>query len=109
MKKNILLLLGSTLLFSACSTSSFTPKYLSEENDKYKVMYGKGTVKYQEELPREGVRSYETGYTDGCKNNKDLKMLKTDLIYNSNYYYRMGYDDGVLTCRSGKAARYYSN
>lgn len=107
--KKTLLILTSAILFTGCSTNDFIPKYFSEENDNYKVMYGKGSIKYIEQFPEEGKISYSTGYNDGCRDSKLERRLKKDLIYNSNYYYNMGYDDGVLTCKSGASARNYSN
>ena len=107
MKKTILIL-ASSIFFVGCTTDDFVPKYLAGENDQYKVMYGKGTIHYQEQFPEEGKRAYSVGYTDGCKLSKIAKPIP-DIIYNSNYYYRLGFDDGVLTCRGGKNARNYSN
>lgn len=107
--KTTLLILTSAIIFTGCSTSDFVPKYLAGENDQYKIMYGEGSIRYIEQFPEEGKLSYSTGYTDGCKDSKLSKRLNKDLIYNSNYYYNMGYDDGVLTCQGGSKARNYSN
>lgn len=104
--KRIILMITSVALFTGCATKS--DELISEENDQYKVVFGEPKIAYQEQFHQEGKVSYKLGYSDGCKNSKKIKDLEKPLLYNSNYYYNLGYDDGYTTCKGGSIARNYS-